>query len=219
MSLLISRILFTVIILVISYFALEKVWTKKVDFLTLLKQPSEKIPIVEEKSKSDIFVDPVEIDLKTKDWNKTHVFSVRNPKQNETVFSVWLKIKPIIGELKYNDIDILTEDGKSFISDSIGGITTNYELVKVIAHDPENLPCIYLIIYRIDPLETKFFKIMRRKAIDNSESPLTVTMKILSFSNEAAPIASQNDKSALMIQPPENMKLDALSLLMKRDEK
>lgn len=219
MSLLISRIIFTAIILGMSYFALVKVWTNKVDILALLKQPSEKIPIVKEETKSDILVDPVELDMKTKDWDKTHIFSIRNPKQNETVYSVWLKIKPILGQLNNNDIQILTEQGESFISESVGGIAANYELVRILADDPENFPCIYLIIYRIEPLETKLFKIKRRKAAENTESPLKVSLTVLSFSNEAAPIASQNDKSALRIQPPESMQVKALSFLLKRNEK
>jgi hypothetical protein len=50
MSLLFSRILFTVIIIGMAYFALVKVWTQKVDIFALLKKPSEGIPISENKS-------------------------------------------------------------------------------------------------------------------------------------------------------------------------
>lgn len=47
-----SRIILTVIILGIAYFALQKVWTKKVDLLDLLKKPSEAIPTQEEKTRN-----------------------------------------------------------------------------------------------------------------------------------------------------------------------
>ncbi|MBO1225611.1 MAG: ankyrin repeat domain-containing protein [Candidatus Scalindua sediminis] len=50
MTLLISRIILTAIILGIGFFALQKVWTKKVDLIALLKGPSKAIPIQEEET-------------------------------------------------------------------------------------------------------------------------------------------------------------------------
>lgn len=48
MSLLISRILFTLIVLTVAYFCLQKVWTKRVDVLGLLRKLSESIPVAQE---------------------------------------------------------------------------------------------------------------------------------------------------------------------------
>ena len=45
MSLLISRLVFTIIVIAVAYFALLKIWTKKVDVTEILKRPSEAIPI------------------------------------------------------------------------------------------------------------------------------------------------------------------------------
>lgn len=44
MPLLITRIILTVVVLAVAYFALEKVWTKRIDALALFKGPSEIIP-------------------------------------------------------------------------------------------------------------------------------------------------------------------------------
>ena len=52
MSLLISRILITVVVVIVAYFVLLRVWTKEVDLLALFKKPSESIPIKEKKFSS-----------------------------------------------------------------------------------------------------------------------------------------------------------------------
>ena len=52
MTLLISRLIISLIIICIAYFALERVWTKKVDLIGWFKKPSEVIPIENEESES-----------------------------------------------------------------------------------------------------------------------------------------------------------------------
>jgi hypothetical protein len=49
--LLLSRIILTGVILFVSYFALEKVWTKNVDLIALFKGPSKAIPTKEEETR------------------------------------------------------------------------------------------------------------------------------------------------------------------------
>lgn len=48
MTLFISRLILTVLICCVAYFALERVWTKKVDLIGWIKKPSEVIPIKNE---------------------------------------------------------------------------------------------------------------------------------------------------------------------------
>lgn len=48
MTLFISRLIITLLIFCVAYFALKRVWTKKVDLTRLIKKPSEVIPIKDE---------------------------------------------------------------------------------------------------------------------------------------------------------------------------
>ena len=212
-SLLFSRIIISAIVLCVAYFFLKRIWTHEIDIRAIFEKPSERIPV-----KEGIFVKPVELDLTTKDWDKTRIFEIKSSKKENTVFSIWVKIWSANRDFKFEDFEILTETGKSFISESVGGITANYELVKINAFDPNDFPCIYLILYKLDPQESKLFKIKRFKSKEESEKVLKVSLKVMGYSAEAAPIASKENQAALMITPPEPMKVKAISFFLSRDD-
>ncbi len=56
MSLLISRLVFTIIVIAVAYFALFKIWTKTVDVTELLKQPSKAIPIAKTEIRPELAI-------------------------------------------------------------------------------------------------------------------------------------------------------------------
>lgn len=88
MSLLISRVILTGIIVIMAYFALVRVWTHKVDLISLLKKPSERIPIKDQTP--TIFVSPSEITL-THQTTRNFILKIAN-NQDFAIFDVHLNI-------------------------------------------------------------------------------------------------------------------------------
>lgn len=215
--LLASKILFTLIVVGVAYFALLKIWTKDVDILGLLKGLSKGIPVIEEKTRG-VVVTPSEINLTTTDWSKTHIIEVKNKNPVDTLYSVWIKISSGSEIFDPQEIVILSEKGQSFVTETFSGVTANFELLKVYALDSKGYPCVYLVIYRIEALESKFFKVKRDKPKGNEFKPLTAFFEMKGFSTKAATIATQVNKTALEIQPPENLQIKAIITLLKRNE-
>ena len=86
MSILIQRIIFTIIILGVAYFALFKVWTQNVDIWGLLKAPSNGITIKE----LDVTCHPTEIELR-KGRNRSIPIKITNH-NNFPIFDAHLGI-------------------------------------------------------------------------------------------------------------------------------
>jgi len=77
MTLFISRLILTLLICCVAYFALKRVWTKKVDLIGWIKKPSEVIPIKDEdKGELEIFYDGRPVSGKTITINKYNRFII-----------------------------------------------------------------------------------------------------------------------------------------------
>src|ERR1035437_396503 len=53
MTLLITRLILTVVIVVVGYFALQKVWTNQIDIAAIFKTPSDIIPVIGSSKSND----------------------------------------------------------------------------------------------------------------------------------------------------------------------
>jgi hypothetical protein len=215
MSLLITRVLLTAIVIVVAYFAVVRIWTNQIDFIALFKKPSESIPIVD--VPKGIIVKPNELDLTTKDWDKTLVFEIKNSNTENHIYSAWIKIWAESEVPVLDEVQLLTGTGENFISQTFGGITANFDLLKITGFDSDKKPCIFLVLYKLAPQESKLFKIKRPKSKSGEESRLKVFLKVSSYSDVSAPIASQENQAAVRIQPPESITIKGISLLLKRE--
>jgi len=117
---LLIKIFLTLIVIGMGYFAIARIWTKEIDIVGFLKKPSETIPIKE----SAVIVSPSELNLTTSDWGKTQVVEIKNTKAAVTLYSVWIKLKAQTPGLGLEDIDILSEKGDEFVSESFGAVTS-----------------------------------------------------------------------------------------------
>lgn len=210
---LLIKIFLTLIVIGIAYFALARIWTKEIDILGFLKKPSESIPIKE----SAVIVVPSELNLTTSDWGKTQVVEIKNTKAAVTLFSVWIKLKAQTPGLGFEDIDILSETGEEFVSESFGGVNVNFDLIKISALDAEKQPCTYLLIYKLKGLESRFFKLKRKRSIDAEKRPLILSLTVSGFSENPAPIATKDGAAALQFAPPESMTIKAISMLLEKE--
>jgi hypothetical protein len=207
------RIFLTLIVIGVAYYALVRIWTKEIDIQGFLKKPSESIPIKE----SAIIVVPSELNITTSDWGKTQVFEIKNTKAAVTVYSVWIKLKAQTLGLGLEDIDILSETGEEFISESFGGINVNFDLMKIWALDAAKQPCAYLLLYKLKGLESRFFKLKRKRAKDAEKKPLILSLTVSSFCENPAPIVTKDGGAALQITPPESITIKTISVLLEKE--
>jgi hypothetical protein len=210
---LLIKILLTLIVIGMAYFALARNWTKEIDILGFLKKPSESIPIKE----SAVIVVPGELNLTTSDWGKTQVVEIKNTKAAVTLYSVWIKLKAQIPGLRLDDIDILSETGQEFVSESFGGVNVKFDLMKISALDADKHPCTYLLIYKLKGLESRFFKLKRRRSKEAEKKSVVLSLRVSGFSENPAPIATKDGAAALQITPPESMTIKAISVLLKKE--
>lgn len=176
------------------------------------KKLLENIPIKE----SAVVVIPSKLDLTTSDWGKTQVVEIKNTKAAMTLYSVWIKLKAQILGLGIEDIDILSETGDEFISESFGGANVNFDFIKIDALDAQGQPCIYLLIYKIKGLESKFFKLKRKGSKGTEMKPLILSFILSGFSESPAPIVTKDGAAGLEIVPPESISMKAISMLIKK---
>jgi hypothetical protein len=213
MNLLIKFFL-TAVVIGMAYFAIARIWTKDVDILAFLRKPSESIPVKE----ATVVVVPTELNLSTSDWGKTRIVEIKNAKSAVTVYSVWIKLKAQNPEAILDDIQILSETGQEFVSESFSGINVNFDLIKISALDSDKQPCVYLLIYKLKGLESRFFKLKKSAAFgDAVEASFVISLKVIGFSENSAPIATKDGAAALQISPPETMTIKAISMLLKKD--
>ncbi len=166
----------------------------------------------------DPIVSPRTLNLTTSNWSKTQLLEIRNPNPSKTLYSAWVKISSESPDFEPSELDVVPEHEEDFIVGSIHNITANYEMLKIVARNENNNSCLYLVIYRLEALSSKFYKVVRKKREDNAQSDLNVSIDLKAFSNEPAAIQTQDGKTALQIEPPENLQIQSISLLMKRNE-
>jgi hypothetical protein len=164
-----------------------------------------------------VTIAPGELDLTTSDWGKTLVVEIKNTRAEMTAYSVWVKLKAQAPGVRIDDVDILSEAGQEFISESFSGVNANFEVMMFRALDADRQPCKYLLIYRLKGLESKFVKIKRKASTDAEKKPLTLLLSLSGFSEKPSPIAAKDGAVALQFAPPESMTVEAISVLMKKD--
>lgn len=211
---LLIKIILSLIIIVMAYFALTRIWTKDIDITGFLKKPSESIPIKE----AAVIVVPSEIDLTTSTWGKVQVVEIKNTKAAMTLYSVWIKLKtqtPVLS-IEDIDIDILSETGEAFVSESFGGLNFNYDLIQFRALDAEKHPCVYLLIYNLKGLESRFLKVKRKSSNDTNKKPLILSLTVIGFSENPAPFVTKNGATGPTFTPPESITVESIWFLVKK---
>jgi hypothetical protein len=207
-----GRVVFTLLILGAGYFALTRVWTRKVDLLGLLKAPSNSIPVAEE----GISVTPAILDLSTADWDKTEIVEIKNGNPTQTVYSLWIKFWAESGEFNPKELKFTPADEGHFLEEKIGDVSTDFRVVRFGGLDSVKRPCVYFLIYRLAALESWMVKVKRTASGHGEKKPLVLRVEGRGFSSKPTPIVSQTDKVGVQFKPPESMTITEMGLLMRR---
>ena len=192
---------------------MKRVWTHEVDLIAFFENPSKQIPV-----KEAVYINPTELDLTTKDWDKAKIFSIKNTKKENTAYSIWIKIWTGDKRFDFDEFDIKYENDESIVSESFGGVTANFELLRINGFDTNEIPCIYLVLYKLGPEKSKDIKIKRIGSKVKDTNTFSVAIKVMKFSDQQETLISKPDASGVTINPPEPMKIKAITILMSKDK-
>lgn len=145
----------------------------------------------------------------------TQIIEIENM-QLKTVYSVWIKIKGQTGYFSFDDIDVISENHEEFFSEDLGHVNINYAMEILKGFDANGESCIYLLIFRLKPLESKFIKIKKNK---REKKSLPLVLEIRGYSRETPSIPSPLSKNMVVLpafKPPESFTIKSVSILMKK---
>ena len=216
MGLLISRTLLTLVIGAMAYFALQKVWTEKIDLVALLRGPSEGIPVVEER----IIINPSTLQFTpNKLGNVTQLVEVRNTSTKETAYSIWLKMMEETGKLDPNKLQITIENMEDFLAENTGKSSTKLDSIMLFGKDSKGRRAIYISLYRIRNSESKTLKIKRIASEQNDDQPLVVTLVAKGFASEPAEIVTKPRFAGLAFSLPETFTVEGMGMNIEEHHK
>lgn len=151
------------------------------------------------------------------EWNVKSVLKVNN-RVNKMIYDVWIKFSSKNVDLREKSVELLPAQNEGIVEGKIGNITAGFEIIKIFALDSKGKDCIYLILYGIDPGQTKSYIMNIASGIaTSSKEAMKINIRKISHSDTPIQMLSQQGKVAYPFKPPENMQIKSLSLLMKRD--
>jgi len=209
LSLLFSRLVYTLAIILVGWLALRNVWTKKVTLLGWLEAPGKQIPVREER----VSVTPETLNLTTRDWDKTQLVEVRNNAAT-SVYSVWLKLWAENGEFNPDELQIASPSGEPLFNESMTDITVNFDLVRFTANDAKKRPCIFVLVSRLEASASRLFKVARPAGL----GPLKLSVSVRAFQEKPPVLAKQRDQIAMSFNPPAALDIKKMTFRMSRQE-
>lgn len=137
-------------------------------------------------TKAPILIIPNEIKFSaSSEWDIERSIEVKNTKP-DTVHRVLIKVQALEGTFVFQDIGTELENPEQSLTRTSGNINVNYDMVGWDALDSATKkPCIYLQLFRVRGLESKFIKVTARKQSLN-EAKLSFT--VVAFNTEASPV-------------------------------
>lgn len=164
-----------------------------------------------------IIVSPKSISLKTNEWDIKSIFKVQN-RTDSIFYSVWVKLALEGMTAESNAIEVSPEKSGDFVVGNMMDISVGFEVIRIDGTDAKTKECVFLILYNLDPKQTKSFIIKLKgtaKSIDKQQPK--ILLKEIDHSLQPQQYLTQKDnKIAFPFKPPENIKIKALSLLMKK---
>ena len=203
----VSKILVTVVCLVITYFAISKAWTSELDLLSILKKPSDMIPTRTRITEQHLVVSPEVIELGKGDWKAKGSFSIHNP--TDTFFyGLWLKLSINSESLSYVDFEVIPPKNLPSTWFQAEHARVNSSLVRLDGVDSSGKESIYLLLETLAPKMTYTFELVNISANDLPSSAHSAIFSILKYSSK--PLSKmQGDVSGFMKigSPPENFSM------------
>jgi len=174
------------------------------------KNPSAPLP------KTPISVSPQQITLGMKDWRTQGLFKVYN-KSDEVYYQVFIKLTVDNPEIVLENLLIDIVKPKDEISAEVGPATVSGDIFRLWGIDEAGNKAIFLYLASIDPQVLCTFLLKNNTPSQSlSSNQARVSIGVCGFKQEPAAVLVRPGEMAIPFSPPENMKLQGLSILVKR---
>jgi hypothetical protein len=212
MNLLFSRIILTGIILAISYFALQKVWTEKIDLIALFKRPSIIIP-----TDSTIKISPNKIILNANEWKGKSSFNIYNG-TGEMFYDLYIKLELKDSGISSQDIELTPHNNSDFMKGQIGNMSISFDIIQFKGIDSNDKECIYLILYSLAPNQNQDFLVGLGKLLNTNNRQIQILVKLMQSSKVPPNMLSRGNEVSYPINFPEKFTVREQSMLMKKEK-
>ena len=166
--------------------------------------------------KHPISVSPGVIYLGAGNWRAHSPFRVHN-RTDKIYYQVFIKIFVDVEEILTRDIDIkLAKPKVEHIMDA-GDIDVCADIFRIDGMDQARKKAIYIWLGCLNPGEVYTFILINNSPYTSSiASQPKAFIAVLDFDREPASTLVQQGKAAISFKAPENIKLESISLLLKR---
>ncbi len=207
-----ARIFLTILILAFATYAVVMVWTRNVDVGKWIgNKLSNVIPV----SEFPIIVTPQRFDLVSGEWNGVSLIEVKNTESTKAFYSIWVKIWSEGDTSILDSIEVLPEKDKWFVSAQTKKSEMSFEIIQFGAIDGAGHPCICLLIYRMEGLESIVMKVSRVHPGNKDHETTRLFAKVTSTSESPAQVLSQGEGGAVGFTPPENLNIKWQRILVR----
>jgi hypothetical protein len=164
-----------------------------------------------------ISVSPGAIILAAQDWRARSLFKIHN-RTNEIYYQVWVKLTIDTVDIHTKDISIDLAKPKDELHMKIGTITISGDIMRFNCTDQAGNRAIFLLLANLNPGEISSFVLTNNSLYTPSASTKPKAfIGVCGFARKPAPTLFQPGKKvAFSFKPPEAIKLESISVLMKR---
>lgn len=165
--------------------------------------------------KTPISVSPQQVTLSMKDWGTKNLFKVYN-KSDEVYYQVFIKLTIHDPEISFENLLIDIVKLRDEISAEVGPATVSGDIIKLWGIDEAGNKVIFLYLASIEPKEVCTFLLKNNTPFQASSSnQARVSIRVCGFKQEPAAILERPGEMSIPISPPENIKLQGYSILVK----
>lgn len=167
--------------------------------------------------KDPISVSPGAIILAAQNWRARSLFKVHN-RTNEFYYQVWVKLTIDTVDIRTQDISIESAKPKDELHMEIGSIRVSSDIMRINGTDQAGNKAIFLLLANLNPREIWPFVLTNNSPyVPSASTQPKALIGICSFARKPASTLFQpRRKAAFSFKPPENIKVESISLLMKR---
>ena len=167
--------------------------------------------------KDPISVSPGAIILAAQDWRARSLFKIHN-RTNEIYYQVWVKLTIDTEDIRTQDISIDLAKPKDELHMEIGTIRISGDIMRLTGTDQAGNKAIFLRLANLNPGEVLSFVLTNNSAyIPSASTQPKALISVCGFARKpASTMFQQGKKAAFSFKPPENIKLESVGFLMKR---
>ena len=205
-----SRVVFSILIILICFYGLNFVWTEEVNLKKTVENIFSKFFGWIGINKPTISVYPKNIVFEKMDYEQSKIFEIKNH-SGKNKYAIDLKIWSKNEKFNYEKLQIFTPNLNDLATGKNKQGSVNYAIVRNDGIDGNNFPATHLFIYMIGSQTSLSFRI----SYSEQKEKINLCFKIFNFADEAPPIISSEERTAVQYVVSENFTFKRLHLRLK----